>query len=140
MGSLNNSGITVKECTGHSGLKSQSANISWGMRFEECLPRLFILTSHNRPNQLLNSMLYPTQIPWVKILCLLYLHYCRFVCGVMVAMLNGKNNNLSLHWEINFITRYCANSANRNRIIIIAIQHGRRVIWVETKNNVANHI
>ena len=30
VGSLNNSGITLKECVGHSGLKSQSANISWG--------------------------------------------------------------------------------------------------------------
>ena len=39
VGSLNNSGITVKECVGHSGLKSQSANISLGMRFEECRPR-----------------------------------------------------------------------------------------------------
>ena len=28
VGSLNNSGITVKECAGHSGLRSQSANIS----------------------------------------------------------------------------------------------------------------
>ena len=28
MGSLNNSGTTVKECDGHSGLKSQSSNIS----------------------------------------------------------------------------------------------------------------
>ena len=40
VGSLNNSGNTVKECKGHSGLKSQSANI-WGMRFEECRPRLW---------------------------------------------------------------------------------------------------
>ena len=32
VGSLNNSGITVKECVGHRRLKSQSANISWGMR------------------------------------------------------------------------------------------------------------
>ena len=40
VGSLTNSGITVKECAGHSGLKSQSANISWAMRFEECCPRL----------------------------------------------------------------------------------------------------
>ena len=41
MGSLNNSEIAVKECAGHSGLRSLSANISWGMRFEECLPRLW---------------------------------------------------------------------------------------------------
>ena len=41
VGSLNNSGNTVKECTGHRGLKSQSANISWGMRFEECRLRLW---------------------------------------------------------------------------------------------------
>ena len=41
VGSLNNSGVTVKGCAGHSGLKSQSANISWGMRFEECRPRLW---------------------------------------------------------------------------------------------------
>ena len=40
-GSRNNSGITIKECAGHSKLKSQSANISWGMRFEECRPRLW---------------------------------------------------------------------------------------------------
>ena len=39
VGSLN-SGTTVKECAGHSGLKSQSANISWTIRFEECRPRL----------------------------------------------------------------------------------------------------
>ena len=35
VGSLNNSGNTVKECTGHRGLKPQSGNISLGMRFEE---------------------------------------------------------------------------------------------------------
>ena len=39
VGSLNNSGNTVKECAGHSGLKSESANISWSMPFEECHPR-----------------------------------------------------------------------------------------------------
>ena len=39
VGSLNTSGITLKECVGHSGLKLQSANISLGMRFEECRPR-----------------------------------------------------------------------------------------------------
>ena len=33
---LNNSGITVKECAGHIWRKQQSANISWGMRFEGC--------------------------------------------------------------------------------------------------------
>ena len=38
VGSLNNSGITVKECVGPSGLKSHHA---WGMRFEECRPRLW---------------------------------------------------------------------------------------------------
>ena len=38
----NNRGITVKECTGHSRLKSQSPNMSWGMRFEECHPRLWM--------------------------------------------------------------------------------------------------
>ena len=41
VGSLNNSGITVKKCAEHSGLKSPSANISWGMRFEECRPLLW---------------------------------------------------------------------------------------------------
>ena len=30
VGSLDNSGITVKECGRHSGLNSLSANISWG--------------------------------------------------------------------------------------------------------------
>ena len=39
-GLLNNRGITAKEYVEHSGLKSQSANISWGMRCDECLPRL----------------------------------------------------------------------------------------------------
>ena len=34
VGSLNNNGITVKECARQSGLKLQSANISWGMQFE----------------------------------------------------------------------------------------------------------
>ena len=48
VGSLNNSGITVKGCAGHSGLKSQSANISWGMRFEECLPRLWTAVGSER--------------------------------------------------------------------------------------------
>ena len=48
VGSLNNSGITVKECAGHSGLKSQSANISWGMRFEECRPRLWTAVGSER--------------------------------------------------------------------------------------------
>ena len=33
VGSLNNSGNTEKECVRRSGHKSQSANISWGMRF-----------------------------------------------------------------------------------------------------------
>ena len=33
--SLNNSGITVMQCARHSGLKSQSTNMSWSMRFEE---------------------------------------------------------------------------------------------------------
>ena len=41
VGSLNNSGITVKECAEHRGLKSPSANISWGIRFEECRPMLW---------------------------------------------------------------------------------------------------
>ena len=41
VGPLNNNGITVKECAGLSGLKSQSANISWGMRFEQCRLRLW---------------------------------------------------------------------------------------------------
>ena len=41
VGSFNNSGITETECAGHSGLKSPSRNISWGMRFEECRPRLW---------------------------------------------------------------------------------------------------
>ena len=41
VGSLNNSEIAVKECAGYSGLKSLSANISWGMRFEVCHPRLW---------------------------------------------------------------------------------------------------
>ena len=45
---LNNSGIIVKECAGHSGLKSHSANISWGMRFEECLPRLWMVVGSER--------------------------------------------------------------------------------------------
>ena len=35
VGSLNNSGIPVKECAGLSGLKLQSTNMSWGMRFED---------------------------------------------------------------------------------------------------------
>ena len=48
VGSLNNSGITVKECAGHIGLKSQSANISWGMRFEECCPRLWMAIGSKR--------------------------------------------------------------------------------------------
>ena len=43
VGSLNNSGITVKECVGHSGLKSHSANISWSMGFEERRPRLWMV-------------------------------------------------------------------------------------------------
>ena len=47
VGSLNNSGITVKECVGHSGLTSQSANISWGMRFEECRLRLWTAVASN---------------------------------------------------------------------------------------------
>ena len=41
VGSLTISGIAVKECAGHSGLKSQSANTLWGMRFEECRPCLW---------------------------------------------------------------------------------------------------
>ena len=41
VGSLNKSGSTVNECAGHRGLKSESANISWGMRFEKCRPRLW---------------------------------------------------------------------------------------------------
>ena len=41
MGSLNDSGINIKECVGHSGLESQSANISWRMRFEECRTKLW---------------------------------------------------------------------------------------------------
>ena len=45
---LNNSGITVKKCAGHSGLKSQSANMSWGMRFEECHPRLWTAVGSER--------------------------------------------------------------------------------------------
>ena len=40
VGSLNNSGIAVKECARHSRLKSQSPNISWGMPFEQCRPSL----------------------------------------------------------------------------------------------------
>ena len=39
--SLYNSGITVKECAGHNGLKSQLANISWGVWFEECRLKLW---------------------------------------------------------------------------------------------------
>ena len=41
VGSRNKSGLTVKECVGHSGLKLLSANITLGMRFEECRPRLW---------------------------------------------------------------------------------------------------
>ena len=37
VGSLNNRVITVKECVEHSGLKSQSANMSLGMRFEKAV-------------------------------------------------------------------------------------------------------
>ena len=47
VGSLNNSGNTVKECAGHSGLKSQSANI-WGKRFRECHPRLWTAVQSKR--------------------------------------------------------------------------------------------
>ena len=36
-GSLNNRVITVKECVEHSGLKSQSANLSLGMRFQKAV-------------------------------------------------------------------------------------------------------
>ena len=38
---VNNSGINLKECAGHSGLKSQSASISWDMRLGECRPKLW---------------------------------------------------------------------------------------------------
>ena len=47
-GSLNNRGITVEKCAGHSGLKSQSAIISWGMRFEERRPRLWTAKKHGK--------------------------------------------------------------------------------------------
>ena len=45
---FNNSGIAVKECALYSGLKSQSANISWGMRFVECRPRLWTAVGSKR--------------------------------------------------------------------------------------------
>ena len=48
VGSVNNSGITVKECARHSGFKSQSANVSWGARFEECRPRLCMVVGSKR--------------------------------------------------------------------------------------------
>ena len=40
--------LTVKECVGHSGLKSQSTIISWGMRFEECRPKLWTAVGSER--------------------------------------------------------------------------------------------
>ena len=38
-GSLNDSGITVKECAGYSGLKSRSANSTGSTRFGNHRPR-----------------------------------------------------------------------------------------------------
>ena len=29
--------------------------------------------------------------------------FCWFACDVTVAMLDGKNNNLFLRWELNFV-------------------------------------
>ena len=71
---------------------------------------------------------------WSSSRCINYwLQVCMWL--VVVTMLDGKNNNLSLRWEVTLLLRkffekklYCI------VLYCIAIQRGRRVMWVKTKN------
>ena len=57
--------------------------------------------------------------------------YCWSPRDVMAATLDDMNKSISLHWELNPIHLNFS-----KKFYCITIQHGRLVMWLQTKNSI----